>query len=108
MTDLAPTGADLDPSTTEPDTTPLSAVRDLVLQANPNIVPELVTGDTLEDLLASIEPARAAYTRLADRLPTAPPTVPAGASTPAALDPERIPASLKIQLGLRQRTSQTR
>jgi len=109
MTDLDPASIALDPtSTTEPETMPLTAVRDLVLHAHPNIVPELVTGDTLEDLLASIEPARAAYTRLADRLPALPPTVPAGASTPATLDPERIPAALKIQLGLRHRASQSR
>ena len=93
---------------TPPETHPLAAVRDLVLQAHPHLVPELVSGDTLEDLLESIEPARAAFQRLAERLPTTPLTVPAGASSPASLDPERIPASRKIQLGLRDRNSHLR
>lgn len=96
------------PEPTDPQPAPdptLAAIRDLVLKAHPQVVPELVTGETIEDLLASVGPASDAYSRLADQLQPAPPTVPAGASTPATLDPERMPAALKIQLGLRNRAA---
>lgn len=83
----------------------LGAVRDLVLRAHPDVVPELVMGDSLADLLASVEPARSAYARLAEswaeRRPastTAP--VPAGGGMPIAVDPDRLPAAEKIRVGL--------
>ena len=104
MSDLEPNIPDLADSTPPVDPN-LAAIRDLVLKAHPDVVPELVTGDSLEDLLASIEPASAAYTRLAGELNPAPPSVPAGASSPASLDPDRMPAALKIQLGLRNRAT---
>ncbi len=91
-----------DPAESTPDPT-LAIIRELVLKAHPDVVPELVTGASIADLLASIGPAGEAYARLADHLQPAPPSVPAGASVPATLDPDRMPAALKIQLGLRNR-----
>ncbi len=82
----------------------LTAVRELVLRAHPDVVPELVTGSTVAALLSSIEPAQAAYGRLAETIqsgsrpaapvPSAPtfppaPSVPAGGSAPVPADPDR-------------------
>ena len=46
----------------------LSAVRTLILEAHPDVVPDLVTGATVAELLASVEGARAAYAAVAGRL----------------------------------------
>ncbi len=95
----------------------LQRVRDLVLQAHREVVPELVVGASLTELLASIEPARAAYANLAtrieaDRLPepqaATVPLVPAGGTGPAPLDFDRMPASEKLRRGILQRTRGTR
>ncbi len=83
----------------------LGAVRELVLRAHPDAVPELVSGATVDELLASIEPARAAYARIAERIAPATtiPSVPAGGAGPVPLDPDRLPAPEKIRRGLASR-----
>lgn len=48
-------------------TTDLATVRQLVIAQNPNIVPELVTGNTVAELTASVENARQAHDRIANR-----------------------------------------
>jgi hypothetical protein len=85
----------------------LTAVRELALRAYPETVPELVGGDTVAAILGSIEPAAAAYRRIADgvaanQTPPAPvaPVVPAGSAPPVSLDPERLPSVEKIRRGL--------
>jgi hypothetical protein len=117
MTDLvAPTSPD-DSATPDPEPTAHTAphidtVRDLVLRAYPNVVPELVRGDTLDDLLASIEPASTAFTSLAARLHQpivdAPEPVPAGASLPVPIDIDRIPTAEKLRRGIGERLRQSR
>lgn len=90
----------------EPDADVLASVRDLVLRAHSELVPELVHGESLVDLLASIEPARQAYADLMDRLgKDAPVTaaVPAGGTAPAPVDLERLPTAEKLRRGLEQR-----
>ena len=83
----------------------LAAVRELALRAYPETVPELVGGDTVEAILGSVEPAAAAYRRIADGVaanhpaPVAP-TVPAGSAPPVAFDTERLPSVEKIRRGL--------
>ena len=52
-----------DASTPEPADERLLA-RELILKAHPEIVPELVTGETLAEMLASISAAEAAYARV--------------------------------------------
>lgn len=91
--------------TTEPESsagTDLDAVRELVLRAHPDVVPELIAGDSVGALLASVEPARAAWQQIAERIgtPAAPPSVPAGGQPAAAVDPDRLPTSEKIRRGL--------
>ena len=92
----------------------LTAVRELVLRAHPAVVPELVTGDSVAALVASVAEAEAAYQRIAaaigEREPgagtrsgTAPPRVPAGDTPAAVIDAERLPAAEKIRRGLARR-----
>jgi hypothetical protein len=88
----------------------IASVRDLALRAHPEMVPELVRGDSLTALLASIEPARQAYAELMARIqpestPPAP-AVPAGGSVTAPLDLDRIPTAEKLRRGIEERTRQ--
>jgi uncharacterized protein YwlG (UPF0340 family) len=46
----------------------LGKVRDLVLKAHPDVVPDLITGNSVDELIASVEPARSAYQRIADQV----------------------------------------
>ena len=93
----------------------LMRVREVVLRAHPEVVPELVTGATLEELLGSVEGAEAAFARISERVkpaaveeapvsPVAPPAVPAGAGS-AAVDPAALPAHELIRRGVAARTS---
>lgn len=84
----------------------LDAIRQLVLRAHPDVVPELIAGESVETLLASVGPAREAYQRLASRIgaPPAVPAVPAGGDRPAVIDPDRLPSSEKIRRGLARAT----
>ena len=83
----------------------LASVRDLALAAHQDVVPELVGGANMAEILASLEPARAAFARAVATRPTtpAPPTVPAGAAPRLAIDPDRLPTTEKIRRGLMTR-----
>jgi hypothetical protein len=95
------------PEETPPaETVDLAAVRELVLKAHPDVVPELIAGNSVAELTASIEPAKAAYQRIAEAMASpiggrtiAPPSVPAGGSAPV-IDPDAIPAAEKIRRGI--------
>jgi hypothetical protein len=83
----------------------LAALREALLRAYPRAVPELVTGASVSELLASLDPALAAWERVAagvttERGAAIPPPVPAGDALPPAADPERLPATEKIRRGL--------
>ena len=84
----------------------LDAVRQVVLAAYPDSVPELIQGATVPELLASIEPARAAYARVvesmaavAEPVAVTAPVVPAGGGG-AVLDPGALPAAEKVRRGI--------
>ena len=86
----------------------LAAIRELALRAYPETVPELVAGDNVTALLASLEPAAAAYRRIADGISAnapapAAPVVPAGSAPPVTLDPDRLPPVEKIRRALASR-----
>lgn len=68
------------------ETTPdLTSIRDLIAKAHPKTVPELITGTTAEELIASIPAAEAAYERIAGSIaPAAAAGAPAAASSAAA------------------------
>src|SRR5688572_11575097 len=46
----------------------LTKVRELVLKAHPDVVPDLIAGSSVDELIASVEPARTAYQRIADQV----------------------------------------
>ncbi|MDQ3694676.1 MAG: hypothetical protein M3464_13770 [Chloroflexota bacterium] len=82
----------------------LAAVRELVLRAHPDVVPELVAGSNVGELVASVEAARAAYRRVAETVGApGPPRVPAGDTPRVAVDVELLPAAEKIRRGLGSR-----
>ena len=54
----------------EPVETDLGKVRELVLKAHPEVVPDLIVGSSVDELIASVEPARTAYQRIADQVRT--------------------------------------
>ena len=56
------------PANVEPVGTDLNKVRELVLKAHPDVVPDLVRGGSVDELIASVEPARSAYQRIADQV----------------------------------------
>jgi hypothetical protein len=91
----------------------LAAVRELALRAHPDAVVEMVGGGSVAEILASVEPARAAYRRVVEAEATARaataqgaaespgvPQVPAGGAPPMALDPDLLPPGEKIRRGL--------
>jgi hypothetical protein len=102
----------------------LAKVRDLVLKAHPDVVPDLVRGRSVDDLIASVEPARSAYQRVAEAVRAGsgnaanepagtaaateasaaaqPPAVPAGGAG-NVIDPASIPPSEKIARALAER-----
>ncbi|MGH2562056.1 MAG: hypothetical protein ACRDJH_23605 [Thermomicrobiales bacterium] len=91
-----------------PETDDLTTVRDLILRAHPDVVPELVAGGTIAELTASVESARAAYQRIAEAArhggaATTPPTVPAGGA-PMVLDLDRLPTAELLRRGVEQRS----
>jgi hypothetical protein len=43
-------------------------VRELVIKAHPDVVPDLIAGSSVDELVASVEPARTAYQRIADQV----------------------------------------
>jgi hypothetical protein len=82
----------------------LVTVRELILRAHPDVVSELVRGGSVDELVASVEAARAAYRRVAETAAQAAPRVPAGDAPRLAVDVEQLPAAEKIRRGLaRQR-----
>ena len=91
----------------------ITAIRELVLKAHPDVVPELITGASVAELLSAIEPARAAYGRLVDTVRAAAPqatsapvpAVPAGGSAPVPIDPDRLPPAEKIRRGIHARSA---
>jgi hypothetical protein len=84
----------------------LAALREALLRGYPETVPDLVTGTNVAALLASLEPAAAAYRRVIEAVraaePATPPApaVPAGNAAPIAIDPAALPATEKIRRGL--------
>jgi hypothetical protein len=57
-----------DPSGGDRPIADLGKVRELVLKAHPDVVPDLVVGSSVDELIASVEPARTAYQRIADQV----------------------------------------
>ena len=82
-------------------TADLGKVRELVLKAHPDVVPDLIAGSSVAELIASVEPARTAYQRIADQVrgttsrageQASSREEPHDASTPSAMQPPTVPA----------------
>ncbi|HEV2529179.1 MAG TPA: hypothetical protein VGT61_12100 [Thermomicrobiales bacterium] len=97
----------------EPAVDDVELVRAFVLGHDAALVPELVTGGTVAEVLSSVAAARAAYARIADQVrveapagrATAPiaapvPVVPAGGAAAFAVDPATLPAGELIRRGV--------
>lgn len=83
----------------------LTALRAHLVATHGDAVGELIGGGTVAEMLASVESARAAYQRVAERVGSsvaAAPVVPAGGAV-AVIDPDSVPTIEKIKLGLKQR-----
>ncbi len=117
------TAAVTTPAIAEPaggGTEELGKVRELVLKAHPDVVPDLVLGSSVDELIASVEPARSAYQRIAERveksrsrevedlqsrsqeLADQPPVVPAGGAA-TVVDPTNLAPTTKIAQALAAR-----
>ena len=82
----------------------LQKVREFVISANPDAVPDLITGNTVEEIEASIPKAKDAYQRTAERVRatyTPPPAVPAGGAA-NLVNPDDLSPSEKIRRGIAQ------
>lgn len=79
-------------------------LRQLVLKAHPDVVPELVRGNTVAEMLASVPDAQAAYARIAEVQAQAKPAnspIPAGGTVRTqAINTEGLSAMAKIRSGL--------
>lgn len=106
LTDEAP-AADVPSTPVAPDPPDdLATVRDLILLAYQDIVPELVQGGTIAELQAAVAPARAAYRQIAERIASgpaaAPPSVPAGSAS-VVLPIDGLPPGELIKRALQRR-----
>lgn len=95
MSDITPAT----PQELEVVATDLDQVRELILASHPDIVPELVQGNSISDLVGSIDSAKQAYSRIAASVPKAV-TIPAGGNAPVTFDADALPTSEKIRRGL--------
>lgn len=102
-------------------------IRETILKAHPNVIEELVTGDSWQEMLASVPIAEAAYERVAAQLAGAgtnangddqaaraasiaqeqPPKVPAGDSGTSTVNIDALSPESKIALGVRQQNSRS-
>ena len=74
-------------------------VRELILASHTDLVPELVQGGSIQELIASIAPAKAAFSRVIEKAPKAV-SIPAGGNPPLTIDADALPSSEKIRRGL--------
>ena len=100
--DLAERAAAAEGETSSPATAnkaDVEAVRALILASHTDIVPELIGGDSIAALIASITPAQAAYHRIAGSL-----NLPAGGNTaPVVVNADALSSMDKIRRGLEVR-----
>jgi hypothetical protein len=92
---------------TAPALDEVAAVREALVRAYDDCVPELVGGATVQEVIASVEVARAAYAEVAARVVRArgetAPVVPAGGGR-AVADVDALPAAEKVRRGIAGRS----
>lgn len=78
----------------------IEQVRQLILATHTDIVPDLVQGTSVTELVASIQHAREAYSNVLASAPAPTVTIPAGGNTPVTFDLDALPTSEKLRRGL--------
>ncbi len=107
-----------DPGPAVPSDAPddVALVRDFIVATDPGLIPELVMGASVGEVLASVAAARAAYRRVAEQVragqvadgaagrftPSGPmaPVVPAGGAAAFVVDPGELPSGELIRRGI--------
>lgn len=104
---VSPVKADASQSAAGLSAGDLAAVVDTYRKANPDAVPELITGSTVAEIEASVPVAKTAYQGIADRFragsTSTAPHVPAGGSPAVVVDPSTLSTGEKIRRGLAAR-----
>jgi hypothetical protein len=71
--------------------------------AHPNAIPELITGETVGEMVASLETAKAAYQRTIEAAKMAAPVAAGGGGRPVGVDLSKLSPLAKISIGLKER-----
>jgi hypothetical protein len=77
-------------------------LRATLAAAHPDVIPELIGGETVGEIVASLETARAAYRRTIERTQAATPVAAGGGGRPVAVDVTKLSPLAKIAMGLKQ------
>ena len=83
----------------------LGTLRGALIEANPHAVPELIRGESFEELIASVPVAREAHSRVAQQVSEAAAGAVSrgGGAGGGAVDPDSLSGEAKIGVGLQQR-----
>lgn len=77
------------------------ALRATLAAAHPDTVPELIGGETVGEMIASLETAKAAYRRTIERTKAALPVAAGGGGRPVGVDISKLSPLAKIAVGLK-------
>lgn len=76
-------------------------LRATLAAAHPDAIPELIGGETVGAIVASLETAKAAYQRTIERTKAALPVAAGGGGRPVGVDISKLSPLAKISMGLR-------
>jgi 5,10-methenyltetrahydromethanopterin hydrogenase len=76
-------------------------LRATLAAAHPDTVPELIGGETVGEMVASLEAAKAAYQRTVERARAAIPVAAGGGGRPVGVDVAKLSSLAKISMGLK-------
>jgi len=77
-------------------------LRTTLAAAHPDAIPELIGGETVGAIIASLETAKAAYQRTIARVKAATPVAAGGGGRPVGVDVAKLSPLAKISIGLRE------
>ncbi|GEM_PF-6177852 len=76
-------------------------LRATLAAAHPDVIPELIGGETVGEMVASLETAKAAYQRTIERTKAAIPVAAGGGGRPVGVDVSQLSSLAKISMGLK-------
>lgn len=76
-------------------------LRATLAAAHPDAIPELIGGETVGELVASLETAKAAYHRTIERTKATMPVAAGGGGRPVGVDVAKLSPLAKISVGLK-------